>query len=263
MGKEVAIATSFFWSRRMWQIIASALFSLALSTETHAFESVNIHYHQRPPFYFHQRNGTPSGLVAGPIVLAVERAHMAVTYVETPAKRQMALLTQNRSRDCAIGWFKTPQREAVLHFSTPVYQDKRFVLVVRKNEPRIPTSPSLNQVFQSQLIWLKKSAYSYGRAIDEFSLSFSPKQELSSMENIGLLRMLAYKRADYLLMAPEELADLLANNPTLKTQIEYRDLSDISAGEHRYLVCSKSVEPEWIARIDVELNKLTATKTIP
>lgn len=241
----------------MWQIIASICFILTISAQVQSFENVKVHYHQRPPFYIHQDNGIPSGLVANPIVQAFQRANIKISYVETPAKRQMMILTQNQGRDCAIGWYKNPRRAAVLRFSVPVYQDQIVAVAFRKNDTRVAESPTLNQLFQSPLIWLKKSAYSYGQEVDKLSLKFNPSHKLSSMENLGLIQMLIYQRADYLLMAPEELADLFAQHPRLNTQIDYRSLRDLHTREHRYLVCSQRVEPELIEQLNVELTKLT------
>ena len=94
--------------------------------------SISLHFYERPPF-MHNEGERAVGLTADVAGQAFERAAIPYVWALTPARRQLLLIEQNRGRDCAIGWFRTPERAAKGKFSQAIYVDLPPVGLVRSD----------------------------------------------------------------------------------------------------------------------------------
>lgn len=239
-----------------------ALASATLAVQG-SVQPVTVHYHERPPYYQTSSYRGPIGLVADPVVRGVTAMGSSVHYQLTPAKRQLQLLQANTGRDCAMGWYKNPERERRLRYSDPIYRDQPMVLVTRKNEQRLPQSLTLSALASSGMVWLKKSGYSYGTEVDHaFTASASPVEE-STVSDQRLLQMLMRARADFLFAPPEEIEPLIAQHADFQKQLSVHQVAGLVYGEWRYLICSMQVEPEWIDRFNASLNQHGTASTAP
>lgn len=244
-------------------MVAVLLFSAWLSVSNAVSAPLTVHFHERPPYYQSTPNAVPTGLVADPVVKSFTRLLLTIRYQQTPAKRQLQILRDNQGRDCAIGWFKNAERESWLRYSEPIYRDKPLIVVARRDEQRLPTPLTLKRLFSQPLVWLKKSGYSYGAVIDQESRQSLVQIDERSIDSPSMLHLLVRKRADFVLMAPEEFLQLSTQHALMQESLQTRVLADPLPGEQRYLVCSRQVEPELLQQFNGALRAIADHSTMP
>ena len=211
------------------------------------------HFHPRPPYVF-LVDGQLSGLSGRPTTLALERAGIAYRVQETPAARQLVMARDNQGAHCFVGWYRTPERERFAQFSNPVYRDQPSIALFSASNTRAQEITSLAQLLTStDLVMLSKKAYSYGPSLDQMlAQRQSPRQEVT-VENVQMIKMLHARRADYMLMAPEELDPLLAAANRARHDFSPRSFADMPSGQTRHLMCTRSVTPALMARLNAAL----------
>ena len=102
---------------------------------------ITIHYHERSPYYVTGPLGV-YGLCSDPAKLAFKKAGIPFRWEKTPAKRQLDIIKNNRSRDCLLGWFKNSEREKFAKYSLYIYMDKPAIALARAdNKEIIPGRP--------------------------------------------------------------------------------------------------------------------------
>jgi ABC-type amino acid transport substrate-binding protein len=219
--------------------------------------SVTILFHVRPPHAYYDSAHEVAGLLVAPVKAAMTKGHITADWVEMPPARQTEEIKCAIGAVCGLGWFKEPDREAFALFSVPIYHDQPTVVVARQNDARFSDGMTLQDSFRDpSRTLLVKTGYSYGPTIDEWIKALQPHAETSAEANEMLLGMIAQRRADYAIMAPEEANDLLATMPQLAALRVVR-LSDAPQGELRYLMCSRATPENLITRVDEGLPPVT------
>lgn len=214
-----------------------------------------LYYHERRPYYMHYR-GEVHGLVADNVTLALNNAGIAFIWEEVPASRQLALLKNNSTKSCAVGWFKTPERELFAKFTAPVYQDKPHVVVTRAQNELLVSGISLEGVLSHwQLRLLVKSGYSYGPVIDAALKDKKPWLIPTTTDNYSMLQMIRNHRADYCFMSEEEAGDLLLFSNLNQADFKIIHISDMPKGSKRYVLCSNKVEDDIIGRVNTAIEE--------
>ncbi len=223
---------------------------IPLAVEKPADGVITIHYHERPPYYLTGPLGV-YGLCADPVKQAFDRAKIPFRWEKTPAKRQLDILKENRSRACLIGWFKNLEREKFARYSHPIYQDKSFIALGRADNPQLISNGALDAtLLNSGLVLLRKNGYSYGKLLDTMILKLGPRQKMTSAENIGMLKIIHSGGADYFFISEEEAMQLILTSGLLKTDFKTIRFSNMPGGNKRYLLFSKQVENQVIDQIN-------------
>lgn len=221
-------------------------------------EMITLHYHERPPYYMTGPLGV-YGICVDPVKLAFSRAKIPFRWEKTPAKRQLDIVKSNQSKDCLIGWFKNPEREKFAKYSHFIYQDKPTIALARADNDKIISNGPLDRtLLNSDLVLLRKNGYSYGPFIDT-KITLTPRQEMTNAENIGMLKMIHSKGADYFFISEEEATALITTSGLLETDFKFIRFTDIPKGNKRYLLFSKQVADEVIGKINFALKQLATT----
>jgi hypothetical protein len=226
------------------------LFGVALLAAAARAESVlTVYYHERQPYSTRQADGGVRGVLADITDRVMKAAGVVYRWEDLPSARQVETIRRNESPACAIGWFKRPEREAFAKFTLPIYQDLPTIVAARADDARFAGTPTLDALFRDKtLLLLIKTGYSYG-VLDDKIRSDAPNLRRDSSDNRTMLGMVSRKRADYMIMAEEEAKDLLAD-PVLAGSIAIYHLGDAPPGEYRYLMCSRQVPDDLIARVN-------------
>lgn len=220
-------------------------------------QHIILHYHDRRPYHLTFKDNV-HGLVADPVRRAFELAKIPFSWRETPAKRQLSILAENKDNSCAAGWFKTDERMSYAQYSLSVYQDKPIVAVTRNDTTLRNRSGTLEEVFyDNKHLLLVKSGYSYGPFIDDLIQKYAPWKISTTVNNRGMLQMIQNNRADYTFMAEEEAIDLLFFSGVNKDSFNLVYFSDIPAGNKRYVLCSKRIKKETLDRLNNAINSLS------
>jgi len=243
-----------------WLITMTGALLLAVALACPAFgetdEAVGlqVQYIEFPPYYFTDGEGRPDGFLLRIALRAFERAGVKVTCESLPAKRVLS----NLHSDAPIaspGWFKTPEREAYVRFSRPIYQNRKLVAVyLAKDAPVFEGLDSLAGLLKADMLRLGLvEGYSLGLAADTIIADAAPDAVRVVGGYSRMLSMLAEERFSYMLMSPEEIAPLIRKNHLNPALFATRPLSDVPAGNKRYIVYSKGVSETLIQRIDKAL----------
>ena len=214
---------------------------------------LQLHFHERRPYYMRYKNNV-YGLVAGPVGSLLEKADIRFEWIETPAGRQLDIIKDGVSPICAVGWFKTPQRQRYGRYSLPIYQDKKLVAVARSDDERMKKEDLLDRVLSDgRLKLLVKNGYSYGGFVSKRMEELGPWKIITTADNVGILEMIRDMRADYSFMSEEEAYDLLVHSSLDSSKFKIVHFQDLPEGSKRYLICSRKVDDATMNRINAAI----------
>jgi hypothetical protein len=216
---------------------------------------ITLHYNERPPYLVTTETGV-GGLTGDPATIVFEKSSIPFEWKQTPSKRQIHLLQQNKGRDCLVGWFKNVEREGFAKYTLPIYQDKPQIALARANNDKIPAISSVGDIFSNpQLNFLVKDGYSYGDFLDGKIKANDPVRTVTTVENSEMLKMVYARHADYFLIAPEEADGLIRTSEFDLQDFKFIHFTDIPSGEKRYILCSKQVEDPVIEQLNAAIRQ--------
>jgi len=225
--------------------IAVVLFPQAAAAD------VKLLFNERSP-YMSQVGNEVRGLTADAASAALRTAGVPFTWSNVPAARQIDDVKRGDEPVCGLGWFKNAEREGFARFTKPLYRDRPMAVLARKDDARVTAKGTLDALLGDRdLVLLVKKSYSYGAFIDEKIAKSAPKTSETTVENNVLFKQIGASRADYMFASPEEAQPLIATPDG--AGLTLAALSDMPEGGLRYLMCSKAVPEDVIAKIDAAL----------
>lgn len=227
-----------------------------------AHEIITVHYHERPPYY-ETKGNTISGLIIEPATEAFNKAGIPFHWQLTPPLRQLQILQDNIGRHCAVGWFKTAEREQFAQYSLPIYKDLAAVLFTRRDDVRFEQILSKEQLLNSPLVWLRKQGYSYGAELDQLVISKRIKNMESTGDNVSMARMISHARADYFILAGEEAAQLSQTLKAENQDIRIRTVTGLDPGQYRHILCTRTIEPDTMEALNQAIKDLQLPHVVP
>jgi uncharacterized protein (TIGR02285 family) len=236
-----------------WRFIGLIIvgFAPAQLLMAQAAASLHILYEIRPPYVIKEGKEI-RGLVATPLMNALKELAIPFRLVEKPSKRHLHEIKANHGRVCALGWFKNPDRDRYARFSMPLYQDRPMAILMRRDSA-IMHPIHLDSLLQNRAwVRLAKLGYSYGPTIDKKIRYYKTKTRTVGADNITMMSMIAKKRADYMFVSQEEVESLLPSHPQGE-RLAVVTIDGMPEGNHRHLICSKSVTQTFLDRINQEL----------
>jgi polar amino acid transport system substrate-binding protein len=216
---------------------------------------ITLHYNERPPYLVTTDEGV-GGLTGDPATIVFEKSNLPFLWKQTPSKRQIYLLQQNKGRDCLVGWFKNKEREAFARYTLPIYQDKPQIALARVDNDRIPVDSTVSDLFSDpRLNLLVKDGYSYGDFLDGKIKEYDPVRTVTTDENSEMLKMVFARHADYFFIAPEEADGLIRTSEFDAQDFKFIHFRDIPVGEKRYILCSLQVEASIIEQLNAAIRQ--------
>jgi len=192
-----------------------------------------------------------TGLTADVARNAFQNAGIAHYWVKTPSKRQMKILKENKGKDCLVGWFKNAERKKFAKYTKSIYQNKPMIGLALFSNTNIDGGKSVENVLQNQnLLLLTKSGYSYGKYLDNAIEKFKPNSYTVTVENINMLMMLNFARADYFFTTEEEMKGLITSAGFSLGDYKTIHFSNMPLGNKRYILCSKNVKDKTIEKLN-------------
>jgi polar amino acid transport system substrate-binding protein len=212
---------------------------------------VTVQYRDKPP-YSYTKDGKPVGFLIERTMEIFRRAKVNAHYQEIPVKRIMRDIQEDRSPICSPSWYKLPERELYARFSLPIHQDRpHLVLAGSHVEATLRSTRTLKELFANPDLKLGKvSGTSYGAELDAMISTAAQSAMDSTVTPLGLANMIGRKRADYMLIDEEDYKVLNQQNEVDAQNVKPVRFADMPAGLLRYIMCSKSVGPAIMARLD-------------
>jgi polar amino acid transport system substrate-binding protein len=225
---------------------------------------ITLHYYERPPFHSRDANGQITGLVADPTIKILKMADVAFTWQLTPANRILSMLKNNVGMDCSPGWYKNPDRASYAQFSLPIYKDKPLVGLSRANFAVQEGITAKELLSRPGTRLLAKQNFSQGAYMDELIAKMPTAQvQRVAAEVATMVKMVQIDRADLILTTQEETATFIHQSGLDVKDFRVLKFPDVPAVENRYLLCSKTVPPHVITRMNKAIRELQRNPTRP
>lgn len=213
-------------------------------------EMITLHYMPRPP-YAMKKGDTVEGLYATPAAEAFTKAHIPFQWAETPVNRQFNILKDNRGLDCAIGFFKKPERELFVNFTKPYYKGKEGAVLANIEIDYKPDYSFRKFLASPKNIILMKDNFSYGKVADEIIQELKPNKYITTTENSQMVQMIKMRSNYYMMATMEELDYFMEKNSFVKDKdIRLLTFKDMPPSELRYIICSKKVDKSIIEKLN-------------
>lgn len=241
----------------MQRLLPTLLLLLALvaACPAHA-SSLDVYYIEYPPYYTTQY-GRPAGILVDRTNDIFQRAGILPIYKPLPAKRALDILQENTPA-ASIGWFKTPEREALYTFSLPIYISKPQMLVANASlAPQLAHFSTLKDVLASGLFHVGIiDGHSEGAFVDTLLAQHKALVHAIVGDEQQLIRMVHHRRVDVILLPPEEAATLIDRAGLKIADFHMMPLTDIPQGNPRHLLFSKAVPLHIVDRINKAIEAL-------
>jgi len=213
-------------------------------------DTIILHYHDRKPYSFNFPDGV-KGICATPVADVFKKAGIPFQWENTPPSRQLEIVKQNKRMECALGWFKNPEREKYAKYTRHIYQDKPTIALARADNERIFNPMSVEKIFNDRgLKILRKDGYSYGKFIDERILKYKPREVLTTADNLSMLKMIHSLRADYIFIAKEEAENVIKESPYALSDFKHVTFSGMPKGNKRYIICTQMVPELTMSKLN-------------
>jgi polar amino acid transport system substrate-binding protein len=188
-----------------------------------------------------------------------DRAGVQALYVEIPVRRIFANIRKNKEAICSPSWYKLTEREAFAKFSLVIHRDRpHIVLAASRVMAEVQAHKSLSSLLGDRRLRLGVVAnVSYGPQLDRAfkNLSASVMREASSVPNLA--KMVAFNHgADFMLIDREDHDYIDRMGEMTAMGLQPVDFPDMPPGLNRYLMCSKLVDDDTMARLDRAIREL-------
>jgi len=209
-----------------------------------------LYYEERPPLMSRQ-DGQLTGVQGAPAMAILQRAGLTAELREAPVARQVAMISRNAEPACALGLYRTAEREKLGKYSKlPVYSSPPQSLMIRK-DGRLKDVHRFAAVLQSPSVSLVlRLGYSYGAETDKALAEGSAKLIRSSDHSMARARLVLLGLADATLFTDEEGEALIKQLGEAGAVLELRRLPDAPPGEGRHFFCNKALPDKQLRAID-------------
>lgn len=243
------------------RLLASFLLSLpGICLSQPAGGVLAVHYLDKPPYYFTQ-GSIAAGFLNERTRRILEQAGLKGEFFQTPAKRILSYLQNNRTPLCSPGWYRNPERETFVRFSLPIHQDPPHIILARPEAaPKIRALGSLQNLLNANgLLLLLADGYSYGSQLDARIAQMKVPPQRYTVRELQLAQMVKAGRGDYLFFDRITLQDPQTQREITQLGLISIDFPDLPPGEKRYLICSRQVPLATMEKINQAIRRLPET----
>lgn len=220
-----------------------------------ADDKITLSFNDRPPYLVAGADGSASGLTGTPAAEAFRAAGIDVAWSKVPPNRQLVVIKEG-GQNCAIGWYKTAEREQFAKFTKPIYRDKPTVIIAN---PKFAAGDNakLSDILATKGVRvLVKENFTYGPYIDAALDKVKGAQTKSNGTSTQMLQLVNANSVDFMFASEEEASYLVEQSGIGAGNFKQIKMPDVPVGDDRYIMCSKDVSDDVIGR----LNKVIGAK---
>jgi ABC-type amino acid transport substrate-binding protein len=228
-------------------VIAASL--LLASPMLPAEELIHVAFSERPPYTITQPDGSPAGLTGAPATAAFKAASIPVQWHRVPTNRQLMMVKDPASLNCAVGWFHTPDRSQYTKLTKPIFRDRSWVLLTNTAFAARGINSLDELARQHDIRVLVKDNYSYGE-LDKFMLQWQPVLAVSTAPTLKMVQSVSKGMVDIMFVSEDEGNYIIKHQAEHAPNLRLLQFKDMPHGPERYIMCSKAVPDEVIARLN-------------
>jgi polar amino acid transport system substrate-binding protein len=220
---------------------------------------IAIVFSERLPHIYSVQRGEVNETYRGPwYELAqkiVSRAGLVASFDMLPQLRRDATISANQSNSCALGVFKTSEREQFGQFTLPIGHDAPWPVISRAESVKtIRQSKNLKSFMrESQLSGVFLLGVSHGPYVEPLIEQMSPAAEKFGSAPAHILRMIEIGHGDFTILPMDILEVYKKGNPG--STLRATTFPDIP-GQPVYLMCSKRVPSGVMERLNRAIKSL-------
>lgn len=228
---------------------------LLLPFPAQAGEEMDVLCIEKPPYYSSDSRGRIKGFLVDRAEKLFRQAGITPR-LRSASSAQVLEAMRAPEPSCSLGWFKTPERERFARFTLPIHTDHPLELLARASDaPLFQGLSTLAEVAASgRFVPGRIAGHSNGETVDAILAPLDSRTVFIQAEEAQLFRMLREGRFDFILTAPEETGHTLALLGMSPDDFLVLPLSDVPRGNTRHIMCSRSVPPEVIRRLDTAIS---------
>nr|BFD32569.1 hypothetical protein GTC16762_21870 [Pigmentibacter ruber] len=234
-------------------------------------ETIFLNYQPRIPFFIEDKKEKypVDGTIYKIIQSIFQGLDIEYKYSNVPVIRTLQMIKENKVKVCYPLGLRNIEREKIALISKPIYKDKNTIVLYNIDNEKIKLYSNFTEMLKDKNITLLvKIGYSYGKLIDEKLLeylhykAFEENKNIgkninkTSDDNIGMLNQILNKKSDYMLIAKNEIENLIEQNGIYKKYLKILEFKDLPEGEYRHLICSKKVGEEVMEKINSRIKIL-------
>jgi uncharacterized protein (TIGR02285 family) len=244
--------------------IAAFLFSaglfFAFASSAKAAESLTVAWRNKPPLHY-KENGTEQGLLLDRAKQVFATAGIPVNFVEEPSKRIWANFSAGTPSYCSIGWYRLPERESIARYSEVFHIDRPHTLLVAPAAvDKVKSHHSVASLLADKDLTIGVvDGVSYGPQLDAMIKAAANHVERRTVEPAQFARMVVANRVSFMIIDRDDWEYLSQHDDTIRDAMQI-DFPDMPAGMSRYIVCSKDVPSEVMAKINKAIETVRAAK---
>lgn len=230
---------------------------LALSAPVAAMAApLVLYYEERPPL-MSRVNDQLTGVQGGPAMAVLQRAGLTVELREAPVARQVAMVERNTEPACALGLYRTAQREKLGRYSRlPVYTSPPQALMIRKDGRLKDVERFAEAVGPATTTLVLRLGYSYGAQADEAFAASRARIIRSADNSLARARLVLLGVADATPFTAEEGEALIRQLGPDGAALELRQYPDTPPGAGRHFFCSRAMPDAMMQALDEALAAL-------
>jgi polar amino acid transport system substrate-binding protein len=236
----------------------------ALSAFAQAEPPLKVLYYERHPFHYKDAEGKIVGLVGTPATQAFRKAGIAISWELVPASRILAVIKSNAEAICSPGWFKDPVRDAYARFTVPLYKSLPPVGLVRAESPIRQGVAAKDLLEDPKTRLIVKQSLSYGDYLDGLIAKMPRQQvEIVTAEYVNMVKMIKGGHADLMIETAEQVEMTIREAGFKSDDFHLLKFPDVTARNDRYIMCSRQVPAELIARLNEAIRSAPAGERRP
>lgn len=235
---------------------AAAATATAPGAPAHGAAVITVAWRDRPPYHYTE-NGVDKGMLLLRAKRAFAEAGLATQFVKMPSKRIWANFEARSPYFCSIGWYHLAERERLAQYSAPIYADPpQIVLVAPAARAAVDAHATLASLLADPTLSVGLvDGLSYGPALDALLRTSANQIQLRTVEPASIMRMVAAGRFSFTFSDVDDWTYARAHDPSLPATLR-RDYPDMPTGLKRYVLCTKDVPAESMARLNRAIDAL-------
>lgn len=215
-----------------------------------------VAWNVRPPFQYIE-NGIEKGERLERVKQIFTLTKIPFTLVQEPPKRIWNQYAAGVKNYCSFDWYRLPEREALVQFSIPLEKNTAYsVLSNTQSYAKVAAHSNLKSLLSdTSLTFGMVDSASYGPELEAMIRESKNKQERHSVLPMIMARMIGANRASFMLIEKAGW-DFLKDSDSYFRQTRIVEMGGIPKGLESYIVCSKDVSAEKIAKINDAIRQL-------
>jgi polar amino acid transport system substrate-binding protein len=212
--------------------------------------TMTVAWTSRPPSQYIE-NGVEKGSRLIKLKTIFSKAKIEALFIEEPSKRIWHQFSNNRKNFCSFDWYKTPEREALVQYSTFLEEVPPYsILFNQSNAQKIKEHTNISTLLADTSLQLGLiDSASYGVELEAMIKKSKNQVARYNIIPMILARMISANRASYMFINRQEWEYLKINDIAVN-ELNLIDMTGIPSGLKSFLVCSKDVDPSIMKKIN-------------